>query len=76
MTLNEMFVDQDVETFEQRRDEVVAIISSATDLTGPERGLRSLVEFLGSAANESEFDAAFDMIVNSLRSNSSHAVSA
>jgi hypothetical protein len=66
MRLSEMFVDQDVETFEQRRDEVLALISSATDLAGPDQDLRSIVERIGSATDESEFDAAFDKLVSTI----------
>jgi hypothetical protein len=66
MRLSEMFVGQDVETFEQRRDEVVALIASATDLAGPDQDLRSIVERLGTATEEGEFDAAFDVLVNSI----------
>jgi hypothetical protein len=66
MGLSEMFVDQDVETFEQRRDEVVALIGSATDLAGPDQDLRSLVERIGSASDEREFDSAFDQLVSTI----------
>ena len=63
MMLADMYVDQDTQTFEQRRDEVVAIVSSATDLAGVDRGLSDIVARLGIAADESEFDRAFGQLV-------------
>jgi hypothetical protein len=66
MMLSQMFVDQEAETFEQRRDEVVSIISAATDLAGAERGLRPFVEHLCAAADEHEFDDAFVQLVDRL----------
>jgi len=63
MMLADMYVDQDTQTFEQRRDEVVAIVSSATDLAGVDRGLSDIVARLGIAADESEFDQAFGQLV-------------
>jgi hypothetical protein len=67
MTLSDMFVDQDAETFEERRDEVVAIVSSALDLAGADRGLVALMQCLTRATNEDEFDETFDEIVSSIR---------
>jgi hypothetical protein len=66
MTLSEMFVDQEAETFEQRRDEVVAIISAATDFAGADYGLRSFFETMCRATDESEFDEVFDLLVTSI----------
>jgi hypothetical protein len=66
MRLNEMFVDQDAATFEQRRDEVVAIVSSATDLAGADRGLTAIVSRMGIAHDESEFDVAFGDLVTAI----------
>ena len=63
MMLADMYVDQDTQTFEQRRDEVVAIVSSATDLAGVDRGLSDIVARLGIGADESEFDQAFGQLV-------------
>jgi hypothetical protein len=66
MTYTEMFAGQEDRTFEQRRDEVVALLSSATDLRGADRGLRSLVDRLGVAHDEREFDVAYDELVSSI----------
>jgi hypothetical protein len=66
-TLSEMYVGQDVQTFEERRNEVVAIVSSAVDLAGVDRGLTDILQRLTRAADESEFDLAFDEIVSSIR---------
>ncbi len=67
MTLADMFVDQDAQTFEQRRDEVVAIVSSALDLAGVDRGLAVIMQRLTIAGDENEFDEAFDSIVSGIR---------
>ena len=67
MTLSDMFIDQDAETFEQRRDEVVDIVSSALDLAGADRGLAAIMQRLTVATDENEFDEAFDAIVSGVR---------
>jgi hypothetical protein len=67
MTLSEMFVDQEAQTFEQRRDEVVEIMSSALDLAGVDRGLATIMRRLAIASDETEFDVAFDEIVSGVR---------
>lgn len=61
-----MFIDQDAATFEQRRDEVVAIVSSATDLAGADRGLTAIVTRMSIAHDESEFDVAFGDLVTAI----------
>jgi hypothetical protein len=66
-TLTEMYSDQDSRTFEERRDEVFAIVSSATDLAGVDRGLSAIVTRLGVAADESEFDLAFGDLVSAIK---------
>jgi hypothetical protein len=67
MTLSEMFVGQDVHTFEQRRDEVVAIVSSAVDLAGVDRGLTAIMDRLTTAADEAEFDELFDEVISGIQ---------
>ncbi|HEY6429542.1 MAG TPA: hypothetical protein VIX84_20130 [Acidimicrobiales bacterium] len=67
MRLNEMFVDQDAASFEQRRDEVMAIVSSATDLAGAESGLTAIVTRMGIAHDEGEFDVAFEDLVTAIK---------
>jgi hypothetical protein len=64
MTYSEMFADQDDQSFEERRDEVVAIVSSALDLVGFDRGLSAIMQSLTTASDEREFDQAFDAIAN------------
>jgi hypothetical protein len=66
MTFSEMFGEQDVRTFQEQRDEVVAIVSSATNLDGADKSLRPFVERMRVAANEQEFDSAFDSLVSSI----------
>jgi hypothetical protein len=67
MTYSNMFADQEAQTFEQRRDEVVAIVSSAVDLAGIDRGLVALLDRLTTANDENEFDEAFDEVLNGIR---------
>ena len=69
MKLAEMFSDQDTRTFEERRAEVVAIVSSAADFSGAEYGLRAMFEHMCDANDEKEFDAAFDALTASLSEN-------
>lgn len=68
MTLDEMFTDQDVRSFEERRDEVVAIVSAATDFAGADRGLRSFFETMCRASDERQFEGAFEALVSSIGS--------
>ncbi len=64
---SDMFADQDDQPFEQRRDEVVAIVNSALDLAGIDRGLVAILHRLTIAADENEFDEALDKIVTGIR---------
>ena len=64
---SDMFADQDDQPFEQRRDEVVAIVNSALDLAGIDRGLVAILHRLTTATDENEFDEAFDKIVTGIR---------
>lgn len=64
---SDMFADQDDQAFEQRRDEVVAIVISAVDLRGVDRGLAAILHRLTTASDETEFDEAFDKIVTGIR---------
>jgi hypothetical protein len=64
---SDMFADQDDQPFEQRRDEVVAIVNSAVDLAGIDRGLVAILHRLTTAADENEFDEAFGKIVTGIR---------
>lgn len=66
MTFSEMFGEQDARTFQERRDEVVAIVSSATNLDGADKDLRPFVEQMCVAVDEREFDSAFDLLVSSI----------
>jgi hypothetical protein len=67
MMLSDMYVDQDASTFEQRRDEVVEIVSSALDMAGADRGLAAIMQRLTIASDEHEFDDAFGAIVSGVR---------
>ena len=69
MKLAEMFSEQDTRTFEERRAEVVAIVSSAADFAGADHGLRAMFEHMCDAHDEKEFDAAFDRLAASLSEN-------
>jgi len=69
MTLAEMFAEQDARTFEERRAEVVAIVSSAADFAGADYGLRALFQHMCAADDEREFDETFDKLVESLSEN-------
>jgi hypothetical protein len=63
----DMFADQDDQPFEERRDEVVAIVNAAVDLAGIDRGLAAILHRLTVATDENEFDEAFDKIVAGIR---------
>ena len=69
MNLSEMFGDDDPRTFEERRAEVVAIVRSAADFAGADRGLQALFLAMSEADNEKEFSRAFDTLVSSLSEN-------
>ncbi len=69
MNLSEMFGDDDPRTFEERRAEVVAIVRSAADFAGADRGLQALFLAMSEAENEKEFSSAFDTLVSSLSEN-------
>lgn len=66
MTLSDMFSDQDNRTFEERRDEVVALVIEATDLGGPEQHLRQAVRRCRRASSETEFDQAYESLVGAI----------
>lgn len=66
MTLSEMFTEEDTRSFEARRDEVIALIIEATDLSGGEQHLRRAVHRCRQAHNEQEFDEAYDSLVSAI----------
>jgi hypothetical protein len=66
MTLSEMFVDQEEQTFEMQRDQVISIILAATDLGSTEERLQSYVQRLSAATDEKEFDDAYADFVDCL----------
>ena len=66
MKLAEMFAGHDVQTFEERRAEVIEIVKSAADFAGADYGLRSIFERLCACETEPEFDEAYDMLAESL----------
>ncbi len=69
MTLSKMFADQEAQTFEERRAEVVAIVRSASDFAGADRGLHGLFLAMCGADNEKDFDLAYDKLARSLSEN-------
>jgi hypothetical protein len=58
-----MFTEEDTRTFEERRDEVIALVIEATDLGGRERYLRRVVHRCRKAHSEQEFDQAYEELV-------------
>ena len=76
MKLAEMYDGQDIRTFEERRAEVIEIVSSAADFAGADRGLRAIFQTMCAAADENEFDAAFDTMTTSLAENTSRYLQA
>ncbi len=66
MKLSEMYGDEDPQTFEERRAEVVAIVRSAADFGSADYGLRSIFLAMSEANNEKDFDEAFETLVTSL----------
>ncbi len=69
MNLSEMFGDDDSRTFEERRSEVVAIVRSAADFGGADRGLQAIFIAMSEADDETAFNKAFDKMVVSLSEN-------
>jgi hypothetical protein len=69
MNLSEMFDDDDPRTFEERRAEVVAVVRSAADFAGADRGLQALFLAMSEASNEPAFDEAFGTLASSLSEN-------
>jgi hypothetical protein len=66
MKLAEMFADHDVQTFEERRAEVIEIVKSAADFAGADYGLRAIFQRMCASETEPEFDEAYDMLAQSL----------
>jgi hypothetical protein len=69
--LADMYDGQDTRTFEERRAEVIEIVSSAADFAGADRGLRAIFQTMCATSDETEFDAAFDTMTASLAENTS-----
>jgi hypothetical protein len=74
MTLTKMFADQEAQTFEERRAEVVAIVRSAADFAGADYGLRAIFQTMCAADDEKEFDQAYDTLVASLNESTRRAL--
>ena len=72
MLLSKMYADQDAQTFEERRSEVVAIVKSAADFAGADYGLRTLFQAMCDADNENDFDNAYDKLASSLSEHTQH----
>jgi hypothetical protein len=69
--LADMYDGQDTRTFQERRAEVIEIVSSAADFAGADRGLRAIFQTMCAASDETEFEAAFDVVTASLAENTS-----
>jgi hypothetical protein len=69
MKLSEMYGDDAPRTFEERRAEVVAIVRSAADFAGADRGLQALFLAMSEADDEKAFNQAFDTLAASLSEN-------
>jgi hypothetical protein len=61
-----MFTEEDTRSFEQRRDEVIAIVIQATDLGGREQYLRRAVRRCRNAHTEQQFDRAYESLVDAI----------
>ena len=66
MTLSEMFDEDDARTFEQQRDEVLALVAQAADLDGPDQYLRRAVHRCRRAHNAEEFEEAYESLVEAI----------
>ena len=66
LTLSEMFSDGDTRSFEQQRDEVLALVAQAADLEGPDQYLRRAVHRCRRAHNAEEFDEAYESLVEAI----------
>jgi hypothetical protein len=63
-----MFTEDDVRTFEEKRDEVITLLVEATDLDGHDRYLRRAVHRCRRASSEREFDQAYESLVSAISS--------
>jgi hypothetical protein len=66
MKLAEMFADQEAQTFEDRRAEVISVVSAAADFAGADYGLRAIFQRMCASETEPEFDEAYDRLAASL----------
>jgi hypothetical protein len=68
VTLSDMFTEDDVRSFEERKNEVISLVVQATDLGGHEQYLRRAVHRCRKASNEREFDTAYESLVTAISS--------
>jgi hypothetical protein len=61
-----MFSDDDGRSFEERRDEVLSLVSEAIDLNGQDQYLRRSVHRCRRASTEREFDRAYEELVTQI----------
>jgi hypothetical protein len=61
-----MFAEDETRTFEQKRDEVLALVSQAANLEGPDQYLRRAVHRCRRARNAQEFDEAYESLVEAI----------
>jgi hypothetical protein len=69
MKLADMYDGQDTRSFEERRAEVIEIVSSAADFAGADYGLRDIFLVMSRADDEKDFNDAFEVLVASLSEN-------
>ena len=68
VTLNETFTEEETRSFEERRDEVIALVIQASNLNGREHQLPSAVHRCRRAHTERQFDQAYESLVEALTS--------
>jgi hypothetical protein len=61
-----MFADDETRSFEQQRDEVLALVAQAADLDGPDQYLRRAMHRCRRAHNAEEFDDAYESLVEAI----------
>jgi len=71
MRLADMYDGQDTRSFEERRAEVIDIVSSAADFAGADHGLQAIFQIMCAASDEPAFDAALNAMTTSLAESTS-----
>jgi hypothetical protein len=74
MKLSEMFAEQDAQSFEERRAEVIEIVRSATDFAGADVGLQSIFRAMCAADDEKSFNETFEELMVSISETTTRAL--